>query len=76
MSMRMRDKLDVIEVKCLWNICRMNWMYRVGNEEVRCIVGVREKVSGRVDRKVLKCFRQVYRMTEEQMTYRVESSVV
>ena len=33
-------------------------------------------MSSRVDRKVLKYFKHVDRMTEEQMTYRVDDSVV
>ena len=49
---------------------------RVRNEVVRERVGVPEKLSGRVDRKVLKWFGHVERMGSERMTKRVYVSEV
>ena len=49
---------------------------RVRNEVVRERVGVPEKLSGRVDRKVLKWFGHVERRGSEKMTKRVYMSEV
>ena len=49
---------------------------RVRNEVVRERVGVPEKLSGRVDRKVLKWFGHVERRGSERMTKRVYMSEV
>ena len=43
-------------------------MDRGGNDEVRCRVGVRDKMSDTVDRKVLKWFGHVERMSGEWTT--------
>ena len=51
-------------------------MDRVRNEVVRERVGVPEKLSGRVDWKVLKWFGHVERMGSERMTKRVYMSEV
>ena len=51
-------------------------MDRVRNEVVRGRVGVPEKLSGRVDRKVLKWFGHVERMGSKRMTKRVYMSEV
>ena len=66
-----REKLDVAEMKCLRSICGVTRMDRVRNEVVRERVGVSEKLSKRVDRKVLKWFGHVERMGNERMTKRV-----
>ena len=46
---------------------KMTWMDRWRNREVRRKVGVRERISGRVDRKVLKWFGHVERMSGERL---------
>ena len=74
--MREREKLDVAEVKCLRSMCGDMRMDRVRNEVVRERVGVPEKLSGRVDWKVLKWFGHVERMGSERMTKRVYMSEV
>ena len=51
-------------------------MDRARNKEVRCRVGVREKMSDKVDRKKLKKLRHVERMGEERLTKRVHLLVV
>ena len=35
-------KLDVMKLKGLRSMCRVTWMDRVLNDEVRCRVGLRE----------------------------------
>ena len=47
-----RRKLDVMEMRCLRSMCGMTRMDRLRNEVVRERVGVEEKLSERVDRKV------------------------
>ena len=71
-----REKLDVAEMKCLRSMCGVTRMDRVRNEVVRERVGVSEKLSKRVDRKVLKWFGHVERMGNERMTKRVYVSEV
>merc|ERR1712074_215730 len=62
--------------KCLRSMCGVTRMDRVRNEVVRERVGVPEKLSGRVDRKVLKWFGHVERMGSDRMTKRVYVSEV
>jgi len=50
--------LDVMEMECIRNVCGVTRIDR-GIEEVWHRVGVREKISDGVDRKVLKRFRHV-----------------
>ena len=76
MRVEERDKLDVAEMKCLRSMCGVTRMDRVRNEVVRERVGVPEKLSKRVDRKVLKWFGHVERMGNERMTKRVYVSEV
>ena len=63
-------------MKCLRSMCGVTRMDRVRNEVVRERVGVPEKLSKRVDRKVLKWFGHVERMGSERMTKRVYVSEV
>ena len=76
MKVEERGKLDVAEMKCLRSMCGVTRMDRVRNEVVRERVGVPEKLSGRVDRKVLKWFGHVEQMGSERMTKRVYVSEV
>jgi len=76
MKVEERGKLDVAEMKCLRSMCGVTRMDRVRNEVVRERVGVPEKLSGRVDRKVLKWFGHVERMGSDRMTKRVYVSEV
>ena len=71
-----RNKLDVAEMKCLRNMCRVTRMDRLRNEVVRERVGVRENMSKRVDRKMLKWFGHIERMKSERLTKRVYMSGV
>ena len=76
MRVEERHKLDGAEMKCLRSMCGVTRMDRVRNEVVRGRVGVPEKLSGRVDRKVLKWFGHVERMGSKRMTKRVYMSEV
>ena len=71
-----RNKLDVAEMKCLRSMYGVTRLDRMRNEVVRERVGVPEKLSNRVDRKVLKWFGHVERMGGERMTKRVYMSEV
>merc|ERR1711905_52257 len=61
---------------CLRSMCGVTMWDRLRNEEVRERVGVPEKMSNRVDRKVLKWFGHVERMGGERLTKRVYMSEV
>ena len=76
MKVEERNKLDVAEMKCLRSMCGVTRMDRVRNEVVRERVGVPERLSERVDRKVLKWFGHVERMGNERLTKRVYVSEV
>ena len=68
--------LDVLENKCLQGMCGVTRMHRWRNDEVRRRVCVRQKMSHTVDRRVLKRFRQVKRMSGEYLAKRVYKSDV
>ena len=76
MRVEERNKLDVAEMNCLRSICGVTRRDRVRNEVVRQRVGVHEKLSKRIDRKVLKWFGHVERMGSERLTKRVYMSEV
>ena len=68
-----RRKLDVMEMRCLRSMCGMTRMDRLRNEVVRERLGVEEKLSERVDRKVLKWYWHVERMSGERLTNQIKS---
>ena len=76
MRVEERKRLDVAEMRCLRSMCGVTRWDRLRNEEVRERVGVPEKMSNRVDRKVLKWFGHVERMGGERLTKRVYMSEV
>ena len=51
-----RNKLNLMEMKCLQSMDRVTEMCRVRNKEVKCRFEARRNVSDGVDRKVLKWF--------------------
>ena len=71
-----RNKLDVSEMQCLRNMCGVTRWNRLRNVAVRERVGVKEELSKRVDRKVLKWFGHVERMGDERLTKKVYKSEV
>jgi len=70
-----RNKLDVMEMNCLRSMCGVTRMDRLRNE-IRGRVGVREKISERVDREMLKWFGHVVPMRDERLTMKVYESEV
>ena len=52
-------KVNIMEMKCLRSMCDAIRTDRVSNGEVKCIVGVKESMSERVNKKMLKWFGQV-----------------
>ena len=54
-----------LELKSIRSMCGAARMDRGRNEELKRKVGVKEKLSDRVDRKVLKCFGYVERLGGE-----------
>ena len=66
--------MDVSEMQCLRSMCGVTRWNRMRNVVVRERVGVTEKMSKRVDRKVLKWFRHVERMGDERLTNKVYKS--
>ena len=72
-----RDKLNVMEMNCLRNMCGVFRRERVTNEEVRQRVEVDITLEDRTDERVLSWFEHVERMSGERLTKRVyESSVI
>ena len=70
-----RSKLDVMELICLRSMCgvtRMDGLRKV----VREMVGVDERLSERVDRKLLEWYGYVERMSGERLAKRVYRSEV
>ena len=61
-----KHKLDVKEIACFRSMCGVTRMESRRNEEVRRKVSVKEDMSERVDRKMLKWFGHVERMSEER----------
>ncbi len=69
--MRGREKLDVIEMRCLRSMVGVMRMDRVRNEDVRQRTEVVRKLSERVDQRVLSWYGYMVRMGEERLTKRV-----
>ena len=63
-----RQKLDVMEMKCLRCVREVTRMDRWRTEEVRRKGGVTKNMSERVFRKNLKLFGRLNRVIEEQLT--------
>ena len=56
MSVNERKRLDVMEMKCLRSMCGVSILDRVRNEEVREKVQLNEKLSERIDKRILRWF--------------------
>ena len=69
-------ELEVMEIKCLWSMCRVTRVYRWSNEKMRRRVDVREQMNDRVDRKALEWFGHVERMSGERLSKRVYQAEV
>jgi hypothetical protein len=66
-----RNKLDVMEMRCLRSMLGVSRMDRVRNVEVRQRTGVVKKLSERVDQSVLRWYGHMVRMDEERLTKKV-----
>ena len=56
MKVTERQKLNVLDMKCLRNMAGVSRLDRVRNEVVRARTGVRREVAARVDMNVLRWF--------------------
>ena len=71
-----RQKLNVIEMKCLRNMTGVSRLDRVRNEVVRARTGVRRELAARVDMNVLRWFCHVERMENERLLKKVMNAKV
>ena len=76
MGVKERKRLDVMEMKCLRSMCGISIRDRVRNEVIRKKVRVNEKLSERIDKRVLTWFGHVERMNDCRLTKRVYKSIV
>ena len=65
MKVTERQKLNVLEMKCLRNMTVVSHLARVRNEVVRASTGVRRELAARVDMNVLRWFGHVERMDDD-----------
>ena len=75
-GMKTADKrrLDVLEMRCLRNMCGVTRWDRLRNEEVRRRTGVLLELSNRAEQKGLRWFGYIERMDEGQMVKRLMGS--
>ena len=66
-----RNKVNVLEMKCLRSFFGVSRKDRDGNEEVCNGAGIERELASRADQSVLRWFRQVERMDRYRMTRRV-----
>ena len=71
-----RRRVDVLEMKCLRNICGVRWFDRVSNVRVREMCGNKKSVVERAEEGVLKWFGHMERMSEERLTKKIYVSEV
>ena len=65
MKVTERQKLNVLEMKCLRSMTGVSQLDRVRNEVVRARTGVRRELAARVDTNVLRWFCHLERMDNE-----------
>ena len=66
-----RQKVNVLEMKCLKSLVGASRMDSDRNEEVPRRAGIGRELASRVDQRVLKWFGQVERMDESRLARRV-----
>ena len=71
-----RERLDVMEMKCLRSICGVTRLDRIENVELRRRVGVSRPMGVRAVEKLLSWFGHMERMKGERLTKRVYESEV
>ena len=75
-SNRERQKLNVLEMKCLRSMTGVSQLNRVRNEVVRARTGVRRELAARVEKNVLRWFSHVERMDNKQLLKKVMNAKV
>ena len=76
MKERERQKLNVLEMRCLRSMCGVSRLDRLRNDVVRKMIGVRKEFAVRVDRNVLRWFGHVERMDDDRLLKKVVSARV
>ena len=76
MKVTERQKLNVLEMKCLRSMTGVFQLNRVRNEVVRARTGVRRELAARVEKNVLRWFSHVERMDNEQLLKKVMNAKV
>ena len=71
-----KQRLDVLEMRCLRSMCGVTRWDRLRNEEVRRRTGVLLELSNRAEQKGLRWFGHVERMDEDRMVKRISGSGV
>ena len=66
-----RNKVNVLEMKCLRSLFGVSRMDRVRNEEVHRRTGIERELASRADQRVLRWLGHVERMDEYRMARRV-----
>ncbi len=62
-----RRRLNIMEMRCLKNMCGVIRMARVRNEEMRRRTVVAKELAERAEQRVLRWFGHVERMEEERL---------
>ena len=76
MKVTERQKLNVLEMKCLRSMTGVSQLNRVRNEVVRARTGVRRELAARVEKNVLRWFSHVERMDNEQLLKKIMNAKV
>ena len=71
-----RQKLNVLEMKCLRSTTGVSRLDRVRNEVLRARTGVRRELAARVDMNVLRWFGHVDRMDNERLLKKVMNAEI
>ena len=68
---REKERVNVLEIKCLRSLVGVSRIDRVRNEEVRRSAGRERELASRADLRVLRWFGHVERLDEYRMARRV-----
>ena len=74
MSVKDRRRLNVVEMRCLRNMCGVTRRDRIRNEEIRRRTGVMRDLAGRADQSTLRWFGHIERMEEDRLVKRIYRS--
>lgn len=76
LNVKERKRVDAMEIKCMRNMCGVRRIDRVRNERVRESCGSKVSLIERADRRVLKWFEHVVRMSNKKIIKKVYKSSV